>query len=69
LGYAEADLQDGGSDRLVDAIVAWGNVERVKSRIDEHLRAGADHVCVQVLIEDRSVLPMEEWRRLAGALL
>jgi probable F420-dependent oxidoreductase len=69
LGYAEAELQDGGSDRLVDAIVAWGDVKTVQSRIVEHLRAGADHVCIQVLGEDRSVLPMREWRTLAEALL
>jgi probable F420-dependent oxidoreductase len=69
LGYGEADLQDGGSDRLVDSIVAWGDVEKVQARIEEHIRAGADHVSVQVLIEDRSVLPMREWRTLAEALL
>lgn len=69
LGYDEADLQDGGSDRLVDAIVAWGDVKTVQSRIVEHLRAGADHVCIQVLSEDRSVLPVREWRTLAEALL
>jgi len=69
LGYAQADLQEGGSDRLVDAIVAWGDVKTVQSRIAEHLRAGADHVCIQVLSEDRSVLPMRQWQTLAEALL
>jgi len=69
LGYADAELQDGGSDRLVDSIVAWGDVKTVQERITDHLRAGADHVCIQVLTEDRSVLPMPEWRALAQALL
>src|SRR5438309_11197707 len=43
LGYADAELQDGGSDRLVDSIVAWGDVKTVQARIMDHLRAGADH--------------------------
>jgi hypothetical protein len=49
--------------------VAWGDVKTVQSRIMDHLGAGADHVCIQVLSEDRSVLPMREWRTLAEALL
>ena len=68
LGYAVADLSDAGSDRLVDAIVAWGDVKTVAGRITEHLRAGANHVCIQVLTEDRTALPMREWRTLAEAL-
>lgn len=68
LGYAEADLAEAGSDRLVDAIVAWGDVKTVAERIGDHLRAGADHVCIQVLTPDRTALPMREWRTLAEAL-
>lgn len=50
LGYTEDDLgEDGGSDRLVDAIVAWGSVEDVRARVKEHLDAGADHVLLQPL--------------------
>lgn len=52
LGFAEEELDDGGSDRLVDAIVAWGDVETIKTRIQEHFDAGADHVCIQPLRPD-----------------
>ena len=48
-GFTDDDLADPLSDRIVDAIVAWGSVEQVASRVREHLDAGADHVCVQVL--------------------
>ncbi len=69
LGYDEDDLADAGSDRLVDSIVGWGTVERVSARLDDHLEAGADHVAVQVLTEDRARLPLEEWRALARSNL
>jgi probable F420-dependent oxidoreductase len=69
LGWGEDDLADGGSDRLVDAIVVWGDEAAVKARVDEHSAAGADHVCVQVLTESFTDLPMDAWRRLAPALL
>jgi probable F420-dependent oxidoreductase len=46
-GYDDADLADGGSDRLVDAIVGWGDEDAVALRVRAHLEAGADHVCVQ----------------------
>jgi probable F420-dependent oxidoreductase len=49
LGYTEADLADGGSDRLVDDIVAWGDVDAIGRRVQEHLDAGADHVVLQPL--------------------
>jgi probable F420-dependent oxidoreductase len=51
LGWADADLDAsaGGSDKLVDAVVAWGDLDAVAARVREHLAAGADHVCVQVL--------------------
>jgi probable F420-dependent oxidoreductase len=52
LGWADADLGEGGSDRLVDAIVAWGGVAAVKTRADAHRTNGADHVCLQVLGDD-----------------
>jgi probable F420-dependent oxidoreductase len=63
LGFTDADLADGGSDRLVDAIVASGE-QAVADRIQAHLDAGADHVCLQVLTGDTR-LPTAEWRRLA----
>ena len=56
------------SDRLVDAIVVWGNEEAILARVDEHKAAGADHVCVQILDADPSALPLPQWRRLAPVL-
>lgn len=69
LGFEDADIADGGSDRLVDAIVVWGDVAAVANRVRAHHDAGADHVCVQVLEADPRALPMRQWRELAGALL
>ncbi len=52
LGFTEADMDGGGSDRLVDAIVAWGDAAAINARIEEHLEAGADQVCIQALGRD-----------------
>lgn len=49
LGWGDADLADGGSDALVDAIVGWGSIDAVTTRVRDHLAAGADHVCIQVV--------------------
>lgn len=68
LGFTEADRENGGSDRLVDAIVVWGTPQQVAERVAQHHAAGADHVCVQVLRADRAV-PTQEWRDLAEVLL
>jgi probable F420-dependent oxidoreductase len=67
LGYTDDDFKDGGSDRLVDALVAWGDEEAIAQRIAEHHEAGADHVCIQV-IGPQSEPTREAWRRLAPAL-
>jgi probable F420-dependent oxidoreductase len=64
-GFTAEDLQDGGSDRLVDGIVAWGTEEAVAHRVAEHREAGADHVCLQVLGHAPG-LPLDAWRRLAA---
>ena len=69
LGFAESDLDGGGSDRLVDAIVVWGDEDAIAGRVREHHAAGADHVCVQVLDPDPRALPLAQWRRLAPVLL
>jgi probable F420-dependent oxidoreductase len=69
LGFSETDLADGSSDRLVDAIVGWGDVEAIRTRVRQHLEAGADHVSVQVLTEDPVRIPLVELRELAPALL
>jgi probable F420-dependent oxidoreductase len=68
LGFGPDDVADGGSDRLVDAIVAWGTPEQVATRVRAHHDAGADHVCVQVL-QDGMAMPERQWRDLAAALL
>ncbi|MYG80172.1 MAG: TIGR03620 family F420-dependent LLM class oxidoreductase, partial [Acidimicrobiaceae bacterium] len=72
LGFEQSDI-DGGpgggpSDRLVDAIVVWGTAEQVAARVREHLDAGADHVCVQVLAGSIDAT-VEGWRILAPHLL
>ncbi len=66
LGFTDDDIE-GPSDKLVDAIVAWGSLDDIKARVDEHFAAGASHVCVQALRAD-SALPVTEWARLADAL-
>lgn len=66
-GFTEDDLADGGSDRLVDSLVVWGDEATIQARVQEHRDAGADHVCLQVLTDDLMVAPMDEWRRLAPA--
>jgi probable F420-dependent oxidoreductase len=63
-----ADDVDTISDRLVDAVIAWGDEDAIMRRVDEHLSAGADHVAVQVLTGDPAGFPMPQWRRLAAAL-
>lgn len=69
LDWNEEDLADGGSDALVDALVAWGDVAGVQCKIAEQFEAGADHVAVQVLngLPDR--FPAAEYSALAPALL
>ncbi len=69
LGFSADDVADAGSDRLVDAVVAWGTVGAVAGRVREHLQAGADHVAVQLITEDPGVLPWTGWRELARALV
>ena len=68
LGFTEDDRADGGSDRLVDAIVAWGTPDQIAERVAQHHAAGADHVCVQVL-HDGVAMPEQQWRDLAAVLL
>jgi probable F420-dependent oxidoreductase len=68
-GFTDDDLADGGSDPLVDAIVAWGDVDAIRARVQAHHDAGADHVAVQVLERDRATVPPDHWRELAPALL
>ncbi len=66
LGFGDDDFAGGGSDRLIDAVVAWGDVGEIEARLGEHRAAGADHVCIQVL--SAGGFPRAEWRELAPAL-
>jgi probable F420-dependent oxidoreductase len=52
LGFTDADFAAGGSDRLIDSIVVWGDEKAVRKRIEAHWQAGADHVCVQAIGAD-----------------
>jgi probable F420-dependent oxidoreductase len=65
-GFSDDDLAQ-VSDRLFDAIIAWGDEGAVMRRVAEHRAAGADHVCVQVLLADPRAFPREHWRRIAAA--
>jgi probable F420-dependent oxidoreductase len=67
-GYDRTDVADGGTDRLVDDLVAWGDPAAVGDRIRAQWAAGADHVCVQVLGGDEPV-PMSQWQALATEVL
>ena len=67
-GITDEDLADGGSDRLVDQLVAWGDDAEIAARVQQHRDAGADHVCVQVLTGDQIGMPLDQWRQLAPAL-
>ena len=68
LGFTPDDVADGGSDRLVDALVVWGDEATIAARVQEHRDAGASHVCIQVLGGAPLDLPLEQWRALAPAL-
>ena len=60
LGFSDADFDNGGSDKLVDAIVAWGDEDSIRQRIQAHWDAGADHVCIQALTNDGERRPDEK---------
>jgi probable F420-dependent oxidoreductase len=68
-GFTDDDIANGGSDRLVDALVVWGDEAAIAARVQEHRDAGADHLCIQVLTDDPKAFPAEEWRVLAPALV
>ncbi len=67
-GFGDTDFADRGSDRLVDAIVAWGSVDTIAGRVEAMRAAGADHVCIQVIRAD-DLVPRDDWRELAPALV
>jgi hypothetical protein len=57
LGFTDEDLANGGSNRFLDAMVAWGSVKTVHARVQAHLDAGADQVCIQPLRADGQAVP------------
>jgi probable F420-dependent oxidoreductase len=67
-GFVDADFADGGSDRLVDGLVAWGDADAIVARVHEHLEAGADHVCIQPVTRDLD-RALADLRALAPAVL
>jgi probable F420-dependent oxidoreductase len=69
LGWGRGELEGGGSDRLVDALVAWGDLAKIRARIEDHLARGADNVCVQVLAADPHGARLSQIRMLAAELL
>jgi probable F420-dependent oxidoreductase len=68
-GFREDDLSGEGGERLAEGLVAWGSESDIRKRVSEHLSAGADQVCVQVLTEGPIDGLRERWRSLAPALL
>jgi alkanesulfonate monooxygenase SsuD/methylene tetrahydromethanopterin reductase-like flavin-dependent oxidoreductase (luciferase family) len=68
LGYTDDDIANGGSDRLIDALLAHGDAATVAGRITEHLDAGADHVAIQLLTAPDEDL-VDSYRRLAAVLI
>lgn len=69
LGWTEEDVRGGGSDRLVDALIPWGTLEQVAAGLEEHYRAGADEVAIQVLGSPAKEFPRDTFRALATALI
>jgi probable F420-dependent oxidoreductase len=64
-GFTERDLAAGGSDRLIDGVVAWGDVDDIGARLRAHHQAGADHVCLHVVGAGPG-MPLPQWRELAA---
>jgi len=69
MGWCEEDMAAPYSDRFVDAVVAWGDVDAIRRRVEEHREAGADHVTLQILGPRASEFPIRQLRELAPALL
>ena len=66
-GFTEADIADGGSDRLIDAVIPHGSAEQIAEVVQAHFDAGADHVCLQPLGEQG--IPRQSWTALAKVLV
>jgi probable F420-dependent oxidoreductase len=68
-GWNDADLAGGGSDRLIDAVIAWGDVDAIVRRVRAHLDGGADQVCIQLRGDQSSDAALDGYAELAAALL
>ena len=69
LGFSDDDVSGDGSDRLIDAVIAWGTIEEIAGRVLSHLDAGADHVCVQFRAADATDLCLSQYAELAALLI
>lgn len=69
LGFSDDDVSSDGSDRLIDAVIAWGTMEEIAGRVLSHLDAGADHVCVQFRSADATDLCLPQYAELAALLI
>ncbi|GAA4636850.1 TIGR03620 family F420-dependent LLM class oxidoreductase [Actinoallomurus vinaceus] len=69
LGYSEEEIAGGGSDRIVDDLVFWGDLDAIAEKLHAHIDAGADHVAVQVIGVEPGRSAMPQWRMLGDALL
>jgi probable F420-dependent oxidoreductase len=69
LGWSDEDIANDGSDRLIDAVIAWGDVDAIVARVKAHLDGGADHVCVQLRAESSADPAVDGYRELAAGLL
>ena len=56
-GFEESELDDGGNDRVVDAVVAWGDEDVLVERVRKHHELGATHVCIQAMDPDETTRP------------
>jgi probable F420-dependent oxidoreductase len=68
-GFTDEDFQNGGSDKLVDAMVCWGDPDKIAAHLQEHLDAGANHVCIQSFRADGGVGPDEDLLQVLAPML
>jgi probable F420-dependent oxidoreductase len=69
LGWSDEDIANDGSDRMIDAVIAWGDVDAIVARVQAHLAGGADHVCVQLRVDSSADPALAGYAELASALL
>ena len=69
LGYTDEELAGEGADRVIDDVVAWGDLDAIIARVRAHQAAGADHVCVQFRGSSSADLRLPDYRELAAAIL